>query len=203
MKTTIWVKSITAAALLASLPQAHAGLIEVDDNLVYDEATNLTWMKDVLYIATVGDDQHKKLDDGKVQNWDFANDWANALTAFNYGEWKLPTLEEAQSILSYDEITDFFGDGTDGFDKDGNVRYQQFWTSDRFISPQNKEKAWWFDLTGNEGNVAITADNKIAWAVAEGDLRMSAPTTEVSEPQSIALFSLAIAGLLFSRKKLG
>jgi hypothetical protein len=57
---------------------------DVKERVVIDKATNLMW--------------HQS-GSQKFVNWEKAKEWVNNLSYFGYDDWRLPTLEEAISLL--------------------------------------------------------------------------------------------------------
>jgi len=177
--------SMSVAALLTMTSQANAGLIKsLDNNLIYDDVSNVTWLADVLYAKTSGFDADSKM------TWANSDAWADGLNAFGFSDWRLATLDEGLSLQDVGQNTSLFSN-TD-------PASHQFWTST--VSTTNADKLAWFRLDGSSNVVIPGTSNKYAWAVTDGDV--AGLKVNVPEPGTMAMFSVALAGLAYRRKKL-
>ena len=179
--------AVSVAALFAMSSQANAGLIKsLDNNLIYDDISNVTWLADVLYAKTSGFDSDSKM------TWANSEAWADGLNTFGFSDWRLATLNEGLSLQDNGQDTSLFGN-TDFAD-------HQFWTST--VSTTNVDKRAWFRLDGSSNFVIPGTSKKYAWAVTDGDVAGLKVDATVSEPATMAMFSLALAGFAYRRKQL-
>lgn len=179
--------AVSVAALFAVSSQANAGLIKsLDNNLIYDDITNVTWLADVLYAKTSGFDADSKM------TWANSNTWAADLDAFGFTDWRLASLNEGLSLQ----------DNGQGFSLFSNAEAEnhQFWSSTTKDTP-NGVKTSWFRIDGSSSAVIAGTSKKYAWAVIDGDVAGLKADATISEPASMAMFSLALAGLAYRRKK--
>lgn len=89
MKTLkTWVAAATMVALSGA---AQAALIDRGGGLIYDTTRNITWLADMNYAKTSGFDA-----DG-LMNWSTATAWADNLVYGGYSDWRLPTLNPADT----------------------------------------------------------------------------------------------------------
>lgn len=159
----------------------------MDNHLIYDDVSNVTWSTDVLYAKTSGFDTDSKM------TWANSDAWANGLNAFGFSDWRLPTLTEGLALAT--QAANF------GLlvNPPANIDNTQFWTSTENL-PNRPDRAFWFRLNGTSNPVVKTADRNI-WAVIDGDVAAN-PISAVSEPATMAIFALGLAGLAYRRKQL-
>lgn len=82
------------AALTACVGAAQAELIDRGGGLVYDTERNLTWLADMNHARTSGYDA-----DG-LMTWAQASAWASQLVYGGVDDWRLPTLNAADTTCS-------------------------------------------------------------------------------------------------------
>jgi hypothetical protein len=81
-------------AILAVSGAAQAALIDRGGGMIYDTTRNITWLADMNYAMTSGYDS-----DGRM-TWDAANAWANSLNYGGFDDWRLPTLNPADTTCA-------------------------------------------------------------------------------------------------------
>ncbi len=180
---TLTALSITAMLMMTS--QANASLIKRTDNLVYDDISKVTWLTDVQYAETSGFDTDSKM------SWSDSISWAADLNAFGFSNWRLASLSEGKNLQS--SSSDF------GLFANIPSLTAPFWSSSEDPSI-NTNKAYLFKLNGDFGFPEKTGE-RFAWAVIDGDVAGIKVNATVSEPVTMAIFTLGLAGLSFRRKQ--
>lgn len=108
MKTTA-SGFVLGTALLASIPAAHASLINLGNGLIYDDILNITWLQNANLAATETFGVAGIAADGTM-TWDTAALWIQAMNASNYlgyNTWRLPNLTPINGVsFNYDPIHD-------------------------------------------------------------------------------------------------
>ena len=179
-------QSLAVAALFIISSQANASLIKRTDSLVYDDISNITWLADVQYAETSG------FDDDSKMNWSDSMSWAAGLDAFGFFNWRLASVTEGKNLQS--SSSDF------GLFTNIPSSTAPFWSSSEDHNI-NTNKAFLFKLDGGYGFPAKSGE-RFAWAVIDGDVAGLKVNATVSEPATMALFTLALAGLVYRRKQL-
>lgn len=109
---------MTAAAMVALTGAAQAALINVGGGMIYDTTRDITWLADMNYALTSGYaasgvapgsvlDPDTIWTDGRM-GWNAANTWANNLDYGGFSDWRLPTLNPADTTCS-DNFNPFGG----------------------------------------------------------------------------------------------
>lgn len=182
------IKNLLSLAILGIfvlMSQANAGLIKsTDGNLIYDDVSDITWLADTNYSKTDGTDL-----DGKM-TWDLSMIWAADLMDFHYFDWRLPTWTESLALQ--------YSSADLGLFTNIPVSDAQFWTSTENFKAVD-ERAYWFRLDGSS-NPVKKGFNRYAWAVTDGDIAQLKIDSKVSEPTSLAIFMLCLAGLMCRQK---
>ncbi|WP_169444599.1 Lcl domain-containing protein [Massilia niastensis] len=193
--------------------------------MIYDDATNLTWLQDVNYARTIGLQGELLRDEwGRTQpsvdqnghlTWNEAMRFAEGLTYGGYDDWRLPRQgtgpavhEDRHSELA---VMFYYSLGNQGAYIDGVYNRAPygllnkspflfgnttiFWTGD--IDRNGYTSI--FDM--NHGFSGATDRNSIfnhfgAWLVRDGDVATSVP-----EPSAFSLLLLGVAGLLTQKLK--
>lgn len=98
---------MTAAAMVALTGAAQAALINVGGGMIYDTTRDITWLADMNYAFTSGyaaanvggTGSNLIFADGRM-GWNAANTWANNLVYGGFSDWRLPTLNPADTTCS-------------------------------------------------------------------------------------------------------
>ena len=129
---------MTAAAMVAlsgTVSTAQAALISVGGGMIYDSTRDITWLADMNYAFTSGYvasgvapgsafDPDTIWTDGRM-GWNAANTWANNLVYGGFDDWRLPTLNSADTTCSNNFnpgggfSTQYFGTGCTGGELSG------------------------------------------------------------------------------------
>jgi len=182
-------KKLTALSITLMLgitSHANASLIKRTDNLVYDDISNITWLADIKYAETSG------FDDDSRMTWAESKSWAEDLNAFGFSGWRLASLTEGLTLQA--SSSDF------GMFLNTPAITAPFWSSSEDTNT-NSNKAFLFKLNGDSGFPLKTGD-KFAWAVIDGDIASHKVDAIVSEPATMAILALGLAGITYRRKQL-
>jgi len=175
---------MSLAVLFTISSQASATLIKRTDNLIYDDVAKITWLADVNYAKTSNYDA-----DGRM-TWAESNAWVDQLSIDGFTDWYLPSLNTSLALVAQD-LSSFSNVST------GDAK---FWTSS--VNPKNTEKAYWFQLDGTTNSILKTNGGRYTFAAIDGDVASKQVDATISEPASMAMFSLALAGFAYRRKQL-
>jgi hypothetical protein len=97
-----FTKSWAAAATMVALTgAAQAALVDRGGGMIYDTTRNITWLADMNYAKTQWDKSGGTQgdSDGRM-TWDAATAWANNLVYGGFDDWRLPTLNPADTTCS-------------------------------------------------------------------------------------------------------
>ena len=95
---------VAAAAIVALTGAAHAALIDRGGGMIYDTTRNITWLANMNYAFTSGyaatnvggAGSNEIAADGRM-GWDAAVAWAGQLVYGGFDDWRLPTLNPADT----------------------------------------------------------------------------------------------------------
>jgi hypothetical protein len=122
---------------------------ENQEEVIIDHTTGLSW---------------QRLPDGVQRTWSEAIDYADALELAGFNDWRLPSKQELQSILSYGSIpTPLLPPALDS--KPGRLEYSHpgAWTLTTRVFPSLTAKA--MRLNDNRGIISDKYDKKYVYAV--------------------------------------
>lgn len=88
-----------AAAMVALSGAAQAALIDRGGGLIYDTTRNITWLADMNYAHTSGH-TGAGVEATGAMTWDAATAWADNLVYGGYSDWRLPTVNTADTTCS-------------------------------------------------------------------------------------------------------
>ena len=193
-------RTLIAAAVAACSLSAQAALQSRDGGMVYDTATNLTWLADwnspagTLY-DTDPPGAGNTATDGQLR-WVDANNWANDLSFGGFEDWRLPTAVRctaaATSCTAAGEMATLWTNNANASTFFSNVKSTgslAYWTGTYGTLYTN---AWDFRM-GPDPDVQVlavaNAPNHYAVAVRFGDV---AP---VPEPETYAMMLLGLGTL--------
>ena len=91
---------IAATAMVAFAATAQAALVDRGGGLVYDTSRNITWLADMNYAGTSGYSGSGVDAASGAMTWNAATAWANNLVYGGYDDWRLPTLDPADTTCS-------------------------------------------------------------------------------------------------------
>jgi hypothetical protein len=115
---------VAAAAVVALSGAAQAALIDRGGGMIYDTTRNITWLSDMNYAQTSGHTGAGVNANGSM-NWTAAAAWADNLVYGGYSDWRLPTLNAADTSCSANFNpgggfpTQYFGTGCTGGELSG------------------------------------------------------------------------------------
>lgn len=197
-----------AGALAFAMATAHASLIDRGGGLIYDDALNITWLKDANYAKTSGYDA-----DG-LMNWSEATFWATRVLNYGgYRDWRLPTADEncygfwcaspssEMGYLFYFHLGvpaghNILTSSSPDLALFSNVQPSIYWTGTAYVQSPNV-LAWSFDTNGIQRYEYQRYNEFYAWAVRPGDVVSLA----TPEPAALTLSLVALLGIGFSRLK--
>ncbi len=228
MKT--WKAWAAAAGLVALSGAAQAALVNRGGGMVYDTTRNITWLADMNHAVTSGyaaanaggTGSNRVWADGRM-GWGAAVAWADQLVYGGFSDWRLPTLNPADTTCV---LTWYVGTGCTGGELSGlfvtdlgnqpdqSVRYQvgdtpaqianlalfsnvrsgDYWSGTELA--WSAGNAWYFSAV--DGKQAFTGKyiEFFAMAVRPGDVAAAVP-----EPQTLALALLALGATAAARRR--
>jgi hypothetical protein len=92
-------KAVVAGLITLSFANAQAELIDRGGGMIYDTATNLTWLQNANFGAGSSYDTGYSSSDGRM-SWNNAMAWADNLTFQGYSDWRLPTINPTVGCVS-------------------------------------------------------------------------------------------------------
>lgn len=87
------------AALVTLSSAAQAALVNRGGGMIYDTTRNITWLADMNYAATSGHTGTGVNANGRM-TWSAATAWADNLVYGGFSDWRLPTLNPADTTCS-------------------------------------------------------------------------------------------------------
>lgn len=219
MKT--WVAAATMVALSGA---AQAALVDRGGGMIYDTTRNITWLADMNYAQTSGHTGTGVNANGRM-TWDAATAWANNLVYGGYSDWRLPTLNPADTSctggfgvgfgynctggeLSGLFVTDL-GYNNNGFglitsddtaEQIANLAlFSNVQSSDYWSGSEYAPSpglAWFFGTFSGTQSIVGKVSALYAVAVRPGDVAASVP-----EPQTLALALLALGATVVARRR--
>ncbi len=112
-------------------------LIDNNDGTISDRATGLMWMK-----ATADADEDGEATIGDIMTWEEALFWCENTSFAGYSDWRLPTIKELVSMVSFD--VDEPAVDTGYFPDTASSRY---WSSTSSRANNIQGQAWAVDFT--------------------------------------------------------
>jgi hypothetical protein len=209
---------LAAAAMVALTGAAQAALVNRGGGMIYDTTRNITWLADMNYAQTSGHTGTGVNANGRM-TWDAATAWANNLVYGGFDDWRLPTLNPADTTCSNNtgctggELSGLFvtelgnkanqsvlnqvGDTAEQIANlalFSNVQSYYYWSGTEYAPNQNNV---WVFRTGNGSQIEVSTVNRLyAVAVRRGDVTASVP-----EPQTLALALLALGATVVARRR--
>jgi len=175
----------------------HAGLVsrDIDGDLTtdayYDTDRNITWLRNANLNGAM--------------NWTTASDWAANLSIGAYSDWRLPSGDSCHlgpcttndlSHLWYEELGNVEGGPMTNVGGFLNVQAGAYWTD--FRPPLSSFASEVHFGNGDVGSLPIL-NLGYAMAIRDGDVAGVTPT-QVPEPQSLFLVSIALLAMLIPKK---
>jgi hypothetical protein len=217
-------KLALAGVLAFATAIAHASLIARGGGLIYDDDLGITWMANASLSVTNTFGAAGTINPTGTMSWLTAQNWIDAMNAqayLGFGNWRLPetlypdptcTATSGGHSCSGSEMGHLFYNelgGVAGHDIADvhnsnytlfkNIQPNQYWS--RTTITQNPltpdDNAWVFYFPGGVQQTIAVENFDAVWAVRDGDV---VPST-VSEPAPLALASIGILALGFSRRK--
>lgn len=217
-------KLALAGVLAFATATAHASLIARGGGLIYDDDLGITWMANASLSVTNTFGAAGTINPTGTMSWLTAQNWIDAMNAqayLGFGNWRLPdtlypdpacTATSGGHNCSGSEMGHLFYNelgGVAGHDIADvhnsnytlfkNIQPNQYWS--RTTITQNPltpdDNAWVFYFPGGVQQTIAVENFDAVWAVRDGDV---VPST-VSEPAPLALASIGILALGFSRRK--
>jgi hypothetical protein len=90
---------VAAATVVTMAGAAQAALIDRGGGMIYDTTRNLTWLADMNYARTSGHTGTGVNANGTM-TWDAAMAWASNLVYGGFDDWRLPTLNPADTTCN-------------------------------------------------------------------------------------------------------
>ena len=213
---------VAAAAMVALSGAPQAALVSRAGGMIYDTTRDITWLADMNYAQTSGHTGTGVNANGRM-TWDAATAWANNLVYGGFDDWRMPTLNPADTSCTGGSgagfgynctggemsglfVTDLGNKANQSVLNQGGDTAEQIANLALFSNVQsfgywsgteyapNLSSAWAF-LTANGGQSTGGKSNALyAVAVRPGDVVVFVP-----EPQTLPLALLALGALVVAR----
>ncbi len=207
MKVTGWFQGIVVTMAFLSTC-ANAGLIDRGNGMIYDDLHDITWIGNANLAESLG------TGNGKL-SWNDTLDWVSALDYGGFQDWRLPTFDyndpyctiysngEGQTCSSSEMGHLYFDFGFNRVSGGFN------WHTAGFINSTSSSQEYWYGNTNPAGEGGYVfqfwnglqikesinpSNTKPVLVLRDGDV------TQVPEPSTIAIFSLALFGLLVRKR---
>ncbi len=123
--------------------------VSSDGYCVTDDLTGLMWVR---------------TPDSITRTWQQAIDFANGLSLCGYTDWRLPNVNELESIINAGQVNSAAWLNTQGF---SNVQSNIYWSSTSYAS--DPDYAWIVNMwNGNMNNDNKSNNNYYVWPVRSG-----------------------------------
>ncbi len=218
-------RKLALAGVLAFVTAtAQASLIDRGSGLIYDDDLGITWLANASLSVTDTFGAAGTINPTGTMSWLTAQNWIDAMNAqayLGFSNWRLPdtlypdpacTATSGGQDCSGSEMGHLFYNelgGVAGHDIADvhnsnytlfeNIQSNQYWSRTTFtqnpLTPD--DNAWVFYFPGGVQQTIAVENFDAVWAVRDGDVVSLA----VSEPVSLALASIGILALSFSRRK--
>jgi len=106
------------------------------DNIVKDSLSKLEWQDDAV---------------GSLMQWEAAINYCEALTIDKYSDWRLPNINELNSIADRSKVNPAI---VNSFENTGSYNY---WSSTSYENPKND--AWFVTFNNNGGTYHTSKDS--------------------------------------------
>lgn len=187
---------IVMVGLLLMTETTHAILIDQDYGLVYDTEQNITWY----------DFTRRNPSEG----W-YVENWVNNLTYLDYTDWRLPTIEELQSLDAEFTEAGTTSPFTDicvatftclGSPSNPGYRHNTYLSSDNVGVNQRAVYRFDTDTVRIESGLSRDFSYASGIAVREGEtITTNFPITSVPEPGTLMLIGMGMAGLAIAKHR--
>lgn len=196
--------AVLAAAFSAASPPAAAALFDRGGGMVYDDQSNLTWLRHWNLAAGTAYDDGPSATDGKM-SWASALAWAADLTWGGHDDWRLPLSDTCLGFncrnseigaLWYGALGNGGGRPPVNLQPFTDVRPSTYWTGSTYLP--GPDHALYFNAGAGGQSIFPKTQHSHAVAVRVGDV------SPVPEPGSAALWLAGLAaGAVVVRRRAG